>query len=99
MINGVRWLLGDHNPTGRPYPIVPKLTFETELKNEVFFMNKGKYLEERYFKIVDEVWARGLIAENIKESCEFYRTPFMDHKFYHDWKPGAAEWKLNSEVI
>jgi len=55
MINGVRWLLGDHNPTGRPYPIVPKLTFETELKNEVFFMNKGKYLEERYFKIVDEV--------------------------------------------
>ena len=45
MINGVRWLLGDHNPTGRPYPIVPKLTFETELKNEVFFMNKGKYLE------------------------------------------------------
>ncbi len=60
-----------------------------------FFYNKGKYLHERYLKIVEEMKRRGM---NPNPSRRFKKEQWPD-ELYKDWKPKTRDILVIKERI
>ena len=56
-----------------------------------FFYNKGKYLDHRYIKIIQEMKNRGF---NPDEYRLFPKQIFIDNDLYHDWQPTLEDIKI-----
>lgn len=60
-----------------------------------FFYNKGKYLHDRYLKIVSEMKRRGM---NPDPNRKFKKEQWPD-ELYKDWEPKPQDIKLIQERI
>ena len=59
-----------------------------------FFYNKGKYLHNRYDKLVREMRNRGFSPSNDRP---FPFQVFNDNGLYNDWKPTMEDYKVIRE--
>ena len=61
-----------------------------------FFYNKGKYLENRYNKLVKEMKLRGFKPD---PNRIFPKKIFMDNDLYNDWMPTVEDINIIKQRI
>ena len=61
-----------------------------------FFYNKGKYLNNRYQKLILELKKRGF---NLSKDRFFPKEIFINNNLYNDWEPSLDDYKIIRERI
>ncbi len=61
-----------------------------------FFYDKGKYLDNRYTQIVNEMQKRGFKCD---PNRKFPRQVFVDNGLYNDWNPTLEDYKVIRQRI
>ena len=61
-----------------------------------FFYNKGKYLNNRYQKLILELKKRGF---NLSKDRFFPKEIFINNNLYNDWKPSLDDYIIIRERI
>ena len=56
-----------------------------------FFYNKGKYLNNRYQKLILELKKRGF---KLSKDRLFPKEIFINNKLYNDWEPSLDDYKI-----
>ena len=77
---------------------------ESKIKNKYtlnqghvyFFYNKGKYLDQRYKKIIKEMHHRGFSPDSKRK---FPTAIFKNNNLYKDWNPSIEDFKVIRERI
>ena len=61
-----------------------------------FFYNKGKYLNNRYQKLILELKKRGF---NLSKDRFFPKEIFINNNLYNDWEPSLDDYTIIRERI
>ena len=61
-----------------------------------FFYNKGKYLNNRYQKLILELEKRGF---KLSKDRFFTKEIFIDNNLYNDWEPSLDDYTIIRERI
>lgn len=79
----------------RGLPPIPK-AYTLNAGHVTFFYNKGKFLEDRYRALVNELTSRGYTLDPDR-AADF--TMFTDNGLYGDWLPDRHALSINAERI
>ena len=81
--------------TGYDKSKVPK-KYTLKKGHVYFFYNKGKYLNNRYQKLILELEKRGF---KLSKDRFFPKEIFIDNNLYNDWEPSLDDYTIIRERI